>query len=188
MGTAKALAVVFTIILVLWTLISVGYTFYVDYQYENQIGAYFSNAIDMNTPDKMLQQIQLGKQMIINAGLPEYGAMWFKTPSNSMDFQMQHIDSIIERIQAVQDWKDKSYGKDGQAEAMGDVYEQKMTNLRKFIKEDLDGTASRSDWIAENAWYIQNHPILYLWWIQFVLWLLLLFVTIGLYYNHLRSE
>jgi hypothetical protein len=100
-----------------------------------------------------------------------------------MEFQLSHIDSIIERIQAVQDWKDKSYGKDGQAEAMGDVYEQKMTNLRKFIKEDLDGTASRSDWIAEDAWYVKTHPIIYLWVIWLIIWIILLLISLALLFS-----
>ena len=38
-----------------------------------------------------------------------------------------------------------------------DVYEQKMDNLREFLKE-----GGRADWIAKNAWYIKNHLIVYL--------------------------
>ena len=172
------IGVILAVLLVLEALGAIGYAFYIDYQYESQIGSYFENAIDMNTPDKMMQQIQLGKKAIIDAELPEYGAMFFKKPSNSMDFQMNHIDSIIERIQAVQEWKDKSYGKDGQAEQMGDVYEQKMNNLRAFIKEDLDGTISRSDWIAKDAWLIKNHPIMYLWGFGLLAWILLAVIVL----------
>jgi len=183
MGTKQVFAIVLLTLLVIWAIFAFSYSYYVDYQYENQIGSYFSNAIDMNTPDKILQQIQLGKQAIIEADLPSHGAMFFPKPSNSMEFQLSHIDSIIERIQAVQDWKDKSYGKDGQAEAMGDVYEQKMTNLRKFIKEDLDGTASRSDWIAEDAWYVKTHPIIYLWVIWLIIWIILLLISLALLFS-----
>lgn len=138
-------------------------SYIIDYQYEKKIGSYFDNAIDMNTPDKMLQQVELGKQAMIDEGLTkeDYGVVFFKKPSNSMDFQFSHIDSIIERIKAVQDWKDKSYGNNTQSETMGDVYEQKMTNLRKFIAEDLNGLSIRSDWIAKDSWYIKNYILFY---------------------------
>jgi hypothetical protein len=39
---------------------------------------------------------------------------------------------------------------------MGDVYEQKMDNLREFLKEN-----GRADWIAENAWYVKYHKFGY---------------------------
>jgi ABC-type protease/lipase transport system fused ATPase/permease subunit len=40
---------------------------------------------------------------------------------------------------------------------MGDVYEQKMDNLREFLKEN-----GRADWISNNAWLVKYHLIFYL--------------------------
>jgi len=166
MSKTTGVLVLFVAFLLFISLIGLGfYEYYVHYQYENKVGSYFENAVNMNTPDKMLEQVNKGKQGMINEGLvsSDYGAIWFKKPSNSMEMQYSHIDSIIERIKAVQEWKDKSYSNTStSSENMGDVYEQKMTNLRKFIAEDLNEDASRSDWIAEDTWLIKKHLIIYL--------------------------
>ena len=142
-------------LLVLW-----GYSIFANWQYEQKIGSYMDNAYDMNTPSRMLEQLQNAKLGMVNEGLsPEmYGAIIFKKPSNRMDFQYQHIDSIKERVEAVQTWYQETYLSDNQlTETLGDVYEQKMTNLRQFIMEDV-----RSDWIAKNTWFIHHHPIIYI--------------------------
>lgn len=135
-----------------------GIGYLINYQYETKIGGYVNNAVDMNVPEKMLEQLNMAKQGMTNEGLtPElYGAMFFKKPDNSMEFQYKHIDSIIERVQAVMEWREKTYANGTQIESLGDVYEQKMTNLRNFIKEDV-----RSDWIAHKAWVIKNYPWYY---------------------------
>lgn len=134
---------------------------YTDYQYEKVIGSYMDNAKDMNTPDKMLEQLNFAKQGMINEGLTEdlYGAWIFTKPDNSMKFQYQHIDSIIERVKAVQQWQIKIYGNESntQTENLGDVYETKMTNLRNFIME-----TTRSDWIAKDTWYVNKHFFYYM--------------------------
>ena len=151
--------------------------YYVHFQYERVIGSYMDNAKDMNTPDKMLEQLQAAKQGMINEGLAEdmYGAWLFKKPDNSMKFQYEHLDSIIERVKAVQEWKDKTYSNSSntQTESLGDVYEQKMTNLRNFIMED-----TRSDWIAKDAWYVHKHFFFYLP-VDFVYLVLIILVIIG---------
>jgi len=125
------------LIIVLVFLLGVGfgvYQYYVSYQYERDIGSYMSNAVDMVAPEGMLEQVQLAKQGMIDSGLTEddYGALIFKKPDNSMKFQYQHIDGVIERINSVIYWKEKIYSNESQnIETLGDVYEQKMTNLRR---------------------------------------------------------
>jgi hypothetical protein len=128
---------------------------YVNYQYENKIGAYFDNALDCITPDCILIQLDDGYNAIKDSGLTkdDYGAWIFKKPSNKMEFQFQHLDAVIERAKSVQDWKEKVYANGTQAETMQDVYTQKMDNLRKYIT----GEGSRSDWIAKDAWYLKYH-------------------------------
>jgi hypothetical protein len=158
------------------------YSYYLNYQYNSKIGGYMENAIDMNTPNKMYEQVSLAKLGMMKEGLTKnnYGAWIFKRPDNSMKMQYEHIDSILERIKAVEEWKNKVYSNNSQGvETLGDVYEQKMTNLRKFIANDLDGFSDRSDWIAEDAWYVKNHLI---WKLTKWLWYLLslIIVTIGI--------
>jgi hypothetical protein len=128
---------------------------YVNYQYESQIGAYFDNAVDCITPECILTQLHLGYNAINNSGLTkdDYGAWIFKKPNNKMEFQYQHLDAIIERAESVQDWKGKVYANGTQAETMKDVYTEKMDNLRKYITAE----SYRSDWIAEEAWWLKYH-------------------------------
>jgi len=152
-------AILLTIAIIALIGLAIGH-YYISYQYEKVIGGYMDNAYDMNTPDKMLEQLQLAKQGMIDEGLTEdmYGAWIFKKPSNRMDMQYKHLDSIIERVKAVDTWYNETY-KEGSTntETLGDVYEQKMDNLREFIMEDV-----RSDWIAKDTWYINNHFFWYL--------------------------
>jgi len=133
----------------------IGYSVYVNYQYESQIGAYFDNAVDCITPECILTQLNEGYLAINNSGLTkdDYSAWIFKKPNNKMEFQYQHLDAILERAKAVQDWKEKVYANNTQAETMQDVYTQKMDNLRNYII----GEGYRSDWIAEGAWWIKYH-------------------------------
>lgn len=137
-----------------------AYSVYVDYQYEKSIGAYFENAEDCINPECILGQIKQGRQSIIDAGLTEdlYGAWIFRKPTNSMSFQYTHIDSIIERAEAITQWKEQVYSNQSSGEVLGDVYTEKMDNLRKYITGQTVGEfGSRSDWIAKDAWYQKNH-------------------------------
>jgi hypothetical protein len=150
----------------------------INYQYENQIGAYFDNAEDCITPDCILIQLNEGYQAINNSGLTneDYGAWIFKKPSNSMVFQYQHLNAIIERANAVQNWVDKVYANNTQAESMKDVYTEKMDNLRKYIT----GEGFRSDWIAKDAWYLKYHFFYAIW--AFWVGALLFIIMIGFYF------
>jgi len=151
----KGILITFGIICSIILLGLIGTCVYINYQYERSIGAYFSNAEDCITPECILNQLQTGRQAIVDAGLTEdlYAAWIFKKPDNSMKFQYQHIDAIIDRATAIKDWKDKQYSSEGVGETMKDVYTEKMDNLRKYVT----GEGYRSDWIAEHAWWLKNH-------------------------------
>jgi Flp pilus assembly protein TadB len=168
------------VIFLIFILIGFGvYWYYVNYTYERDIGAYFDNAVDCITPECILIQLNDGRQAIVDAGLTEdmYGVFIFKKPDNSMKFQYQHIDAIIERAESVQDWKDKVYANGTQAETMKDVYTEKMDNLRNYII----GEGYRSDWIAKDTWMIKNHLFIYFGWamILFFIGLIILLTIIA---------
>jgi hypothetical protein len=145
---------------------------YVDYQYESKIGAYFDNAEDCITPECILIQLNAGYDAIKSSGLTkdDYGAWIFKKPNNKMEFQYQHLDAIIERAEAVQNWVDKVYSNGTQAETMKDVYTEKMDNLRKYIT----GEGYRSDWIANDSWWLKYHFFLSVFGFWIILILLIL--------------
>jgi hypothetical protein len=152
------------LVLLFFAIISIvilgAYSYYLDYKYESEIGAYFENARDSITPEAILIQLRAGKQAMINEGLKDedYGAIIFKKPDNSMKFQYQHLDGIIERAEAVQSWYETTYNPNSQVtttENFKDVYNEKMDNLRNYIHADY----VRSDWIAKDTWYIKNHLI-----------------------------
>jgi hypothetical protein len=162
MGVIRGFGVVLLLISVVAFITIAIFHGYTSYEYERDIGSHMDNARDMNTPSRMIEELQLAKQSMIDAGLKDddYGAWIFKKPSNSMKFQYEHLDSIIERAQAVEEWRQKTYGNESntQTESLGDVYEQKMDNLREFIVEEV-----RSDWIAEKSWFIKNHFFFVFW-------------------------
>lgn len=148
-------------ILVAGLLIGCVITSYIfNYQYDSRIGSYLDNAENMISPEGMIEQLGLLKQAMINEGLTEdkYGAMFFKKPDNKMDFQYKHIDGIIDRAKSIMDWQKATYNKEGTLGIENkDVLEEKMNNLRAYLY-----TEGRSDWIAKDAWYIENHPVWYL--------------------------
>lgn len=152
----KFIAGMFLFLSVVSLIVLGGYSYYLSYQYESKIGAYFDNARDSITPEAILIQLESGKQAMIEEGLTEdmYGAWIFKKPDNSMKFQYQHLDGIIERAEAVKEWKEATYsGSATTTENFGDVYNTKMDNLRNYIHAEFE----RSDWIAEDTWYLKNH-------------------------------
>jgi hypothetical protein len=148
------------------------YGCFVDLDYETKIGAYMENSRDCLTPECMYEQLGSARMTMVNAGLTssDYGAYFFKKPDNSMVFQYQHLDSIVERVKAVIEWKASTYGPEAKGiETMKDVYNEKMNNLRLYIH----GEGSRSDWIAKKAWYVKNH---FLWGFLGIWAILLLFI------------
>jgi hypothetical protein len=142
-------------ICVAWIVGIIGSSVYAGYKYDVAIGSYFENAEDCITPDCILDQLNQGKLGMINEGLTAdlYGAWMFKKPDNSMTFQYQHLDSIIERAEAVKAWKVQMYSESSSGETMKDVYNEKMDNLRNYITAE----GYRSDWIASDAWWLKNH-------------------------------
>lgn len=139
------------------------YDYFTHYVYEKNIGSYMETATDTITPESFKEQLFLFKEAINQSGLTEsdYGAIWFKKPDNSMKFQIQHIDSIIERANAMIQWQEASYNTTSQPiyaspEAFRDVYNEKMNNLRLYIHAE----GYRSDWIAEKAWFVKYHRFL----------------------------
>lgn len=180
MGTGTSLFFWFlTFVLVVFLIVFGIYHYYTNYTYEREIGAYFDNARDCITPECILEQLQDGKQAIINAGLNEndYGAFIFKKPDNSMKFQYTHLNSIIERAEAVKQWKEQVYSNQSSGETMKDVYNEKMDNLRNYIHAE----GYRSDWIAEDTWFIKYHIFLHFSFIIYVLLTILIFIfgTLG---------
>jgi hypothetical protein len=149
----KILGIVVCVLVIISTIMM---GVYINYEYEKQIGSHMDNARDCLTPDCMLTELNSAKQAMINEGLKDddYGAIIFKKSSNSMKFQYQHLDSIIERVQSVKEWEVKSQ-EQGNFEGMKDVYNEKMNNLRLYIHTE----GERSDWIADDTWKIKN----YLW-------------------------
>lgn len=156
----------------------IGFSAYwVSFQYERDIGSHIENAYEVNTPERMIAELEFAKQGMREADLKEgdYGALFFKKPDNSMAWQYDFIDSIVERAKAVQEWQDKVESDGKAVESLGDVYENKMDNLRGFLKE-----GDRADWIAKDAWYVKNHLWFYLK-IPFIIMVLLIIVVVGVF-------
>jgi len=131
--------------------------FLIHKEYESKIGGYIENAYEVNTPDKFVSNLKSAKQGMINEGLNEsdYGDLIFKRPDNSMKFQYEFLDSMVKRGESVEQWYNLTYSnKTTTTEQLGDVYEQKMYNLREFLIEN-----GRADWIAEQTWLIKHYPI-----------------------------
>lgn len=143
------------------------------YQFNEKVHGHLENAYYANQPELMKSEMLLCVQGMRDLGLENnmYAAYWSwdKIPSKKMDYQYAHMASIIDRIDSVIDWRNEVYGNNSQGgEVLGDVYEQKMDNLRGFLKEE-----GWSDWIANDAFYINHYLIYYLSWIIEVLMIII---------------
>ena len=137
-----------------------GY-FQVDPEYKREVHGHVLNAYYANTPDLMLSELQQARQGMVNLGLEpgQYSTLktWHQTPDNRMDYQYSIIDSVIERVRAVKEDRERQEAA-GQSDQLGDVYETKMDNLRGFLKEE-----GWIDDIAKGAFVIEQHPY-WAWW------------------------
>lgn len=127
-------------------------------EYTKNVHGHMVNAYYSNTPELMIENLEKAKQGMINLGLTENLYMshysWEQTPDNKMDYQYKHIDSIIERAYDVIEWReDASHESGTQA---NDIYEQKMKNLRNFLKSE-----GWSDDIAYETWLAHNHSFIW---------------------------
>jgi len=138
------------------------------YEFRNEVHGHMENAYYADQPELMKQELELAIDGMHGLDLEKdmYGAFWpwEKTPDRKMDYQYKHLSGILERVDAVIVWRDANYGENatGGTEALGDVYEAKMDNLREFLQEE-----GWSDWIAQDTFYVNNHLWIYLSWIWY---------------------
>lgn len=119
------------------------------------IAAYWSN-----TPELMIDELNAAVNGTENLGLrPDMYGKWFswdRTPDNSVDYWLNHFKSVINRTEAVMEWRDGAYKNGTSVESLSDVYEQKMDNLRNFLK-----VGGWSDETFRKAYYVEYHPLWY---------------------------
>jgi|GEM_PF-1823133 len=143
------------------------------YKWNYEVHSHILNAYYANSPELMINELTACEQGMRNLGLTQdlYGAWlpWEQTPDIRMDYQYHHLEAIINRTWAVIEWRNETYTKNGTApETLGDVYNEKMDNLRGFLMED-----GWSDWISYRAFFVHQ----YLWvviWNDIVVWLVVL--------------
>jgi hypothetical protein len=126
-----------------------------DYTYNAAVHSHFENAYYSADPETMKTEILKAKEGMKELGLdPQMNSKfwsWEKTYDYSMDWQYRHIDSIIIRINEFIAWANAQNNTGSQQ--MGDVYTQKLNNVREFVKND----GGWSDDIAYSAFYVYNH-------------------------------
>lgn len=137
------------------------------YEYQTAVHSHMENAYFSNTPELMITELEAAKGGMHSLGLRNgtYGAFWGweKTPDKKMDFQYAHIDAIIARAHDVATWRDTQSTNAGAVQST-DVYNQKMDNLRNYLKAD-----GWSDDIAKSAFIVQNYTWLWVFWNTWVL-------------------
>jgi hypothetical protein len=132
----------------------------VNFNYDRDVGGHVVNAYEVNTPEAMIAELNLTVAGMRRLGLTEgmYSAFfpWERTPDRSMGFQYQFLDQLINRTEAVILWRTLAYNGNSTPETLGDVYEQKMDNLRTFMTEGCsDGSISVcTDWIARDVYFL----------------------------------
>ena len=152
--------VVFLVVLVLAIVFSSWEAVVVSFTYEREVGGHVRNAYEVNTPEAMIRELNDTVAGMRRIGLVEgmYAAYfpWERTPDRSMAFQYEFIDQLINRTEAVILWRSLAYGGNSTPETLGDVYEQKMDNLRSFMTEGCSARTVCTDWIARDVYLINK--------------------------------
>jgi len=132
----------------------------VNFAYERQVGGHIRNAFEVNTPESMIAELDKSVAGMRALGLTDdlYAAYfpWEQTPDRSMSFQYEYIDQLINRTEAVILWRNLAYSGNTTPETLGDVYEQKMDNLRSFMIESCPERYVCTDWIARDVYYLNR--------------------------------
>jgi len=133
------------------------------YEWNYEVHSHMLNAYYANSPELMITELSACENGMRDLGLtPDlFGAWlpWEKTPDIRMDYQYNHLDAIINRTKAVIEWRNLTYTTNGSApETLGDVYNEKMDNLRGFLVED-----GWSDWISYQAFFVNEYLWLVIW-------------------------
>ena len=156
-GSAKY-AALFLVTLVATVAFAANGSVVVNFAYEREVGGYVRNAYEVNTPEAMISELTKAVAGMRRLGLTDemYGAYlpWERTPDVSMAFQYQYIDQLINRTEAVIAWRTLAYSGNTTPETLGDVYEQKMDNLRSFMTEGCSDRWVCTDWIARDVYYV----------------------------------
>lgn len=153
MGIVGGVSLICTLVVMLVGAVYVAVA--IEPTYVRAVSSHIENAYELNTPDAMKEEITLAIQGMRELGLENnmYSTLlpWDKTPKTRMDFQYTYLANLNSRIDSVISWKATVYDEQKGVETLGDVYEQKMDNLREFIME-----GGRSDWIAHDAYYVNK--------------------------------
>jgi len=131
------------------------------FTYKSEVHSHMENAYYANTPELMIAELNESingmRNLDLDRGMYSKIMPWEHTADRQMAYQYRHLTSIKERAEAVIVWRDGIYNNlSCQAESLGDVYEEKMDNLRGFLQEE-----GWSDWIAEEAYFVNHHTPLY---------------------------
>jgi len=133
------------------------------YEFNREVHGHMENAYYANEPTLMKSELQKAIDGMRDLDLePQmFGAFWGwdRVPNLRMSYQYDHLDGIMARINSTIVWYNANYGPNstGNPESLGDVYEQKMDDLRAFLQED-----GWSDWIAHDTFYVNHHLFIYL--------------------------
>lgn len=152
--------IVFVVTLVIAIVYGANGVVTVNYAYERQVGGHIRNAFEVNTPEAMISELNKSVAGMHALGLVDgmYAAyfLWEQTPDRSMSFQYEYIDQLINRTEAVILWRSLAYNGNSTPETLGDVYEQKMDNLRSFMIESCTERYVCTDWIARDVYYLNQ--------------------------------
>ena len=152
--------IIFAVTLVVAIVYGANGVVAVNFAYERQVGGHIRNAFEVNTPEAMINELNRSLTGMRALGLTDemYAAYfpWEQTPDRSMAFQYEYIDQLVNRTEAVILWRNLAYSGNTTPETLGDVYEQKMDNLRSFMIEGCSQRYVCTDWIARDVYLLNR--------------------------------
>lgn len=120
-----------------------------NYRYEQQFSSNWSLADKASTLDQKSDYINKFVTSLESSGMQgSYNAIWFSTPDNSFDSNLQALKSLQSRMTEIRGMNEKSFE---YQQAISQITAQEQGEARKMLE------------VFEGCWYLHNHFLLWDW-------------------------
>lgn len=118
---------------------------FADYQFENEIEAYWSLSVKASTIERKSQYLDQYVSALEHARLADHDAMFLKHPDNEVAQNMVALKSLQGRMHEIFTMDPSSF-----------AYQQAM---QQISGQEQDAPNK----VFEGAWFLENHPLLWDW-------------------------
>lgn len=135
-----------------------------DYEFENQLGSYWSLSVKASTLDGKAQYLNQFVKAIEDAKLSGHNAVWLKTPDNDIEQNMVTLKTLQTRMNEIKGMDVTSF-----------AYQQAIQQITAQEQDE----ATKLLGVISGVWYLNRHPLIWEW-IDLLKWM---FLAVGIMFG-----